>query len=102
MLLLAKNLISKYFLFKNGSGKFLVKQENISSPGCKDDICLASLDLDFDEKEEISGKDYFSNNEDCECGIANEHRFNKNRILYPTEVKPNTYPWVVQIFNYRK
>ena len=127
ILLLAKNLVSKFFLFKNGSGKFLVKQENSSSPGCKDDTCLASSIIKkieiLDEKERKRGKDYVSNrkltkeedwtekpeifsqttsasyNEVCECGIANEHgKEKKNRILFPTEVKPHTYPWVVQIF----
>ena len=95
ILLLAKNLVSKFFLFKNGAGKFLVKQENSSSPGCKDDTCLASSIIKkieiLDEKERKRGKDYVSNNEVCECGIANEHgQEQKNRILIPTEVKPHT------------
>ena len=104
ILLLAKNLVSKFFLFKNGAGKFLVKQENSSSPGCKDDTCLASSIIKkieiLDEKERKRGKDYVSNNEVCECGIANEHdgEEKKNRILFSTEVKHHTYPWVVQIF----
>ena len=104
ILLLAKYLSSNFFLFKNGSGKFLVKQENISSPaGCKDDTCLASSIIKkieiLDKKERKRGKDYVSNNEVCECGIANEHGGEeKNRILFPTEVKHHTYPWVVQIF----
>ena len=55
ILLLAKNLVSKFFLFKNGAGKFLVKQRNSSSPGCKDDTCLASSIIKkieiLDEKE---------------------------------------------------
>ena len=110
MLLLAKNLVSKYFLFKDESGKFLVKQENTSSPGCKDDTCLASSIIKkievLGKKERIRGEDYFSSNEGCECGIANEHEEEeqniKNRIMFPTEVKPNTYPWVVQIFKKRK
>ena len=104
ILLLAKYLSSNFFLFKNGSGKFLVKQENISSPaGCKDDTCLASSIIKkieiLDKKERKRGKDYVSNNEVCECGIANGHgKEEKNRILFPTEVKHHTYPWVVQIF----
>ena len=104
ILLLAENLVSKFFLFKNGSGKFLVKQENSSSPGCKEDTCLSSSIINkieiLDEKERKRGKDYDSNNEVCECGIANEHdgEEKKNRILFSTEVKHHTYPWVVQIF----
>ena len=128
ILLLAKYLSSNFFLFKNGSGKFLVKQQNISSPaGCKDDTCLASsitkkIEI-LDEKDRKRRKDYVSNrkltkqedwtekpeifpqttsvsyNEVCECGIANGHgEEKKNRILFPTEVKHHTYPWVVQIF----
>lgn len=106
MLLLAKNLVSKFFLFKDGSGKFLIKQENISLPGGKDDTNLASYIIKkkevLDGKKRIRGKDYMSSNEDCKCGIANEQLLSKNRILYPTEVKHNTYPWVVQIFIDRK
>ena len=105
ILLLAENLVSKFFLFKNGSGKFLVKQENSSSPGCKEDTCLIASSIInkieiLDEKERKRGKDYDSNNEVCECGIANEHdgEEKKNRILFSTEVKHHTYPWVVQIF----
>ena len=104
ILLLAENLVSKFFLFKNGSGKFLVKQENISSLGCKDDTLASSIIKKIevlDEKERgKGGKDYVSNNEVCECGIANEQgEEEKNRILFPTEVKPHTYPWVVTIFS---
>ena len=128
ILLLAENLVSKFFLFKNGSGKFLVKQENSSSPGCKEDTCLIASSIInkieiLDEKERKRGKDYVSNrkltkeedwtetpeissqttsvsyNGVCECGIANEHGVEKkNRILFSTEVKHHTYPWVVQIF----
>ena len=105
MLLLAKNLFSKYFLFGSESGKFLVKNENISSSACEDDTypadSMRKKKEAFGEKK-IKGTDYVTNNEDCKCGIANEQGFSKNRILYPTEVKHNTYPWVVQIFLYRK
>ena len=81
----------------------MVKQENISSLGCKDDTLASSIIKKIevlDEKERKGGKDYVSNNEVCECGIANEHgEEEKNRILFPTEVKPHTYPWVVTIFS---
>ena len=112
ILLLQKKLFSKYFLFKSKSGKFLVKHENISSSGCEDDTNLANPlrnKKEAFEEQIMRGKDYFENNEGqipfhCKCGIANEEKQNKkkNRILYPTEVKHNTYPWVVQIFLYRK
>ena len=105
MLLLAENLFSKYLLFKSGYGKFLVKHDNISSSGCEDETYIANSMTKkkevFGEKK-IRGTDYFTNNDDCKCGIANEHGFRKNRILYPTEVKHNTYPWVVQMFRDRK
>ena len=81
----------------------MVKQENISSLGCKDDTLASSIIKKIevlDEKERKGGKDYVSNNEVCECGIANEHgEEEKNRILFPTVVKPHTYPWVVTIFS---
>ena len=100
MLLLQKNLFSKYFFFKSKSGKFLVKHENISSSGCEDDTNLANplrINKEVFKEKIIRGKDYSTNNEDCKCGIANEP--GKNRILYPTEVPHHTYPWVVQIFS---
>ena len=122
MLLLSKYVITKCLVYKSVSGKYFVKEEEISSHKCVNGTFLkSSLNTEvycltkhykFAKNDTLScvetiidsrrpqSQDYSLDSEECKCGIANEQGSNRNRIMFPTNVKKDTYPWVVQMFNY--
>ena len=126
MLLLGKNVFTKCLLFKSSSGSFYVEKKGLSF-SCGNGTALKSSSNDkiycltknqkiaenetltcvnsVPDKMGMRGQDFMSQlqGQDCKCGIENgKSGSSNNRIMYPTNVKNNTYPWVVQMFRYRK
>ena len=119
ILLLLKRIAPKCMIYKSTSGQFFaVKKENdvrkcvngvlLQSSSGDSLICLQnsykfrnneSLSCVVDDVlKDQSEQDYIDENE-CKCGKEN-HGNRENRVMFPEEIKPHSYPWVVKIFRY--
>lgn len=121
ILLLLKSITSKCIIYKSTSGQFFAVKKGNDVRKCVKGVLLQSSSGDsliclqnsykFPNNESLScvvddtfknqsEQDYVDENE-CKCGKEN-HGNRENRIMFPEEIKPHSYPWVVKIFRYCK
>ena len=124
ILLLLKNIFSKCLIYKSSTGQLFVIEQEKAWNKCVNGVLLkSSYDgsltclpdstkilkneslscVMYDDLKIRSDKDYINDDDgdNCKCGQEN-HRNHQNRIMFPEEIKPHSYPWVVKIFRYCK
>ena len=121
ILLFLKSITPKCIMYKSTSGQFFAVKKETDVRRCVNGVLLQSSSgasliclqnsYKFPNNESLScvvddalknqsEQDYIDENE-CKCGKEN-HRNHENRVMFPEEVKPHSYPWVVKIFRYCK